>query len=209
MEHAELIEDYCQGGNMGDHKNKENYTNFQTLFNTQQNVLAAEQAISTVRKNCDYNGMKYVGWNKNHRITGSLNHYFSPETINMISTKITELTRGIDPSGRPIIVPNDRICSVMSDVYDGYRPKTQDIYSRYNVPPSAPENMVQDLINRTIEIIYSDIKTSLGTERNNSKLSIWVTRYGEGNPWGLQQVPTGFAKINHRRETRAVFNMNY
>lgn len=202
LEYGEIMEGYSD-------KNPQGGQTFETIFNTQQNVLAAEKAISSVRKNCDYNGMKYVGWNKNHRITGSLNDYFSPDTIEMISTKITELTRGIDPDGRPIIVPNDRICSVMSDVYDGYRPKTQDIYSRYIVPPSAPENMVQDMINRTIEVIYSNIKTSLNTERNNSKLSIWATKYGEGNPWGIQQVSIGFAKINHRRETRAVFNMNY
>lgn len=204
MEHAELIDEYGPGGEI-----RENYTNFQTLFNTQQNVLAAQQAISGIRKDCNFLYEKYVGWDKNQRITGSIDSYFSPETINMISIKITELTRGIDPSGRPIIVPNDKICSVMSNVYLGYRPRTQDIYSRYNVPPSAPENMVQDLINRTIEVIYSDIKTSLGTERNNSKLSIWSTKYGEGNPWGIQQVSHGFAKINHRRETKMLWNMNY
>jgi hypothetical protein len=201
LEYGEIMEGFSQ--------EPQGAQNFQTIFNTQQNVIQAEQAIGNMRKNCDFLNLKYVGWNRNHRITGSLNDYFSPETVEMISAKITELTQGIDPDGRPIIVPNERICSVMSDVYLGYRPKTQDIYSRYIVPPSAPENMVQDMINRTIEVIYSNIKTSLNTERNNSKLSIWATKYSEGNPWGLQAISHGFAKINHRRETKMTMFMNY
>lgn len=160
-------------------------------------------------KMADENGMRFVGWKNNDLITGCIDEYYSPKTVEIIQNKITELTMGIDPYDRPIIVPQNTIISVMNEVQLKNRPKTGDIYTRYIIPDPSPHNVVQEMIDKVIQIIYSDIKANIGMAVNNSKLSIWSIQYGEGNIAGLQAVPRGFAKINHRRNTKALFNMNY
>lgn len=163
---------------------------------------------SYIRNFCDQNNMRFVGWNKNWRSTGCLNELFSCETVDTISRKITELTMGIGENDRPIIVPVSSICSVMSDVYINQRPKVGDIYSRYIIPDSGPRNDVQEIIQKTIEIIYSNIKTSLGMEKCNSRLTIWDSVLGE-NRLGMNPIPHGFAKIKHKKPMSMFFFSNY
>lgn len=163
---------------------------------------------SVIRTFCDQNSLRFVGWNKNWRSTGCLNRLFSVETIRTIQNKITELTMGIGEDDRPIIVPTKSICSVLSDVYINQRPKVGDIYSRYIIPDSGLRDDVQEVIQKTIEIIYSNIKTSLGMEKCNSRLTIWDSVLGE-NRLGLNPVPHGFAKIAHKRPQQMFFFSNY
>lgn len=164
---------------------------------------------STFGDTCNELNLTYIGWRQNNRSDYCIDKYFSEDTVKLIQNKIIQLTKGIEPENRGFFVPADKICHLLTEIYKYQRPKTGDIYSRYIIPDGAPRNDVQEMINKVIEIIYNDIKTSYGIIKNNSKLSIWVTRYGEGNPWGLQQVPRGFAKINHKRPMSMMFNMNY
>ena len=136
---------------------------------------------------CDDNFMRYVGWKEDNYC---IKKYFSKETIRTISKKITELLQGVDPEGRPIIVPDDKICHMMSQIYDSYRPPTGDIYGRYNVPTGEPLNYVQSMIDQVIEVITNDVRNNLEMEENNRKLSVWTTVYGDGiNEHGLRQTP--------------------
>jgi len=164
---------------------------------------------SIIRKYCDQNSMRFVGWNKNWRSTGCLNELFSCSTVNTISRKVTELTMGIGEDDRPIVVPTETICSVMSEVFISQRPKVGDIYSRYIIPDSGLRNDVQEIIQKTIEIIYSNIKNSLGMEKCNSKLTIWDSVLGEGNNRGLQAISRGDVKIRHKRPQSMFFFSNY
>ena len=172
-------------------------------------VFDGSERENYIRQFCDQNNMRFVGWSQNFRSTDCLNELFSCETVDTISRKITELTMGIGEDNRPIVVPTSTICSVMSDVYINQRPKVGDIYSRYIIPDSGLRNDVLEIINKTIEIIYSNIKTSMGMEKCNSQLTIWDTVYGEGNPKGLNSVPHGFAKISHKRPMQMFFFSNY
>jgi hypothetical protein len=43
---------------------------------------------------CDFNYMRYVGWTESNP---AVQRYYSPQTVKMISKKVTELTRGVDP----------------------------------------------------------------------------------------------------------------
>jgi hypothetical protein len=174
-----------------------------------QESMKYENRNNYIRSVCDQNNLRFVGWSQNRLTTGCLDELFSCETVDTISRKVTELTMGVGENDRPIVVPDCTICSVMSDVYINQRPKTGDIYSRYIIPDSGLRNDVQQIIDKTIEIITSNIKNSLGMERNNSKLSIWTTVYGEGNPHGLQQTSHGSAKINHNRPMSMFFFSNY
>lgn len=153
----------------------------------------------------DDNFQKHVGYKQNNV---SIQKYFSPETIQTISAKVTELLQGIDPQNRPIIVPDKTISSVMSTIYNNYRPPTGDIYGRYNVPSgTSSESYVQNMIDQVIEVITSDVKNNLGMEECNSKLSIWTTVYGDFNTHGLQQHPK--IKVRNKRPTPMLFQMNY
>lgn len=77
----------------------------------------------------------------------------------------------------------------MNSVYDAYRPATGDIYSRYIIASDENYNAVDELINQTIEIITSAVKTDLQTDVQNSSLSNWSILYGTFNDQGLRAHP--------------------
>jgi hypothetical protein len=147
---------------------------------------------------CDDNFYRYVGYKENN---DCIRKYFSKETVDSISLKVTELTLGVDPQNRPIIVPRNRICDVMSQIYYAYRPPTAAIYSRYVIPTNEPINYVQDMIDQTIEIIVSDIRNNLGMEECNSKLSVWTTVLGDFNTHGL--IGHDVIKVRNKRPSHA------
>ena len=150
---------------------------------------------------CDSNFMKYVGWEQSN---DCIKEYFSPSNINFISNKITELTMGIDP----IKVPDKNICSVMSSVQDSFRPATGDIHTRYIVPSGmSPQSYVEQMINQVIQIISSEIRTSLGMEEYNKTLTVWTTLLGDFNEKGLRSHAP--IKILEKRPNPMEFNMNY
>lgn len=152
----------------------------------------------------DSNYFRFVGYQENN---ACIEDYFSPNTIRNISHKITELLQGVDPKGRPIIVPNATITSIMSNVYQSFRPETGDIYSRYIIPKKTQANHVQNMINQVIEIITSQIRNEIGILENNAKLTAWTIVYGNFNKHGLTQTPQ--IKTLKRRPDPMLFQMNY
>lgn len=154
---------------------------------------------------CDDNYIKYVGYSESNNC---IKKYFDISTVRTISTKITELTLGVDPQNRPIIVPDSTICSVMNDIYSSYRPPTGDIYTRYIVPSGiGTESYVQNMIDQVIEIIVSDIRNNIGMEENNRKLTAWTTVYGDFNEHQLRQHPP--IKVRNKRPAPMQFHMHY
>jgi len=150
------------------------------------------------------NYIRYIGFDETNACAQEL---FSPGTISMISKKITQLLIGVHPENRPIVVPIRTITSVISNIYDNYRPQTGDIYGRYNIPSQKQQSDVQTIIDRTIEIITSQIRNDYTILKNNSKLTIWNTVYGDFNEGGLRQHSP--IKINNRRPNPMEFHMRY
>lgn len=164
-----------------------------------------EYATEICSQFCDDNYIKHVGYKENN---SCIKKYFDASTVRTISHKVTQLLEGVDPQGRPIIVPSKTICSVMNEIYDSYRPPTGDIFSRYIVPSgTSSESYVQSMIDQVIEVITSDVRNNLGMEECNKKLSIWTTVYGDFNEHGLQQHPK--IKVRNKRPNPMQFNMNY
>lgn len=158
-----------------------------------------------LNKEYDENYTKFVGYTENNNC---IRQYFSKQTIDILSYKITELLEGVDIHNRKIVVPDKTIANVMSSVYDSFRPQTGNLYSRYNIPNgTGPDNYVQDMIDQVIEIIVSDVKNNLGMEQYNSTLSAWTTVLGDFNSHGLQQHSK--IKIRNKRPAPMQFNMNY
>lgn len=63
------------------------------------------------------------------------------------------------------------------------------------------------MIDQVIEIITSQVRTELGMEENNAKLTAWTTVLGTFNAHGLTQTPP--IKTRQRRPDPCLFNMNY
>lgn len=155
----------------------------------------------------DENKMRYVGYEQSN---DCIKKYYSEENVRKMSKKITELLMGVDPQNRPIIVPDSTITSIMSEVCQAYRPMTGDIYSRYIIPNGTnSESYVEDMINRSIEIIVSDVRNNLGMEEYNKTLTAWTTVYGDFNEHGLQSHPQIKVLGTRKRPSPLQFNMNY
>lgn len=152
----------------------------------------------------DSNYMRYVGWRESN---DCVRKYFCNATVELISRKITQLLQGVDPKGRPIIVPVATITNIMSSVWYNFKPQTGDIYTRYIIPNQQQQSDVQNMIDQVIEIITTQVRTELGMIECNSKLSAWVQVYGTFNNWGLTQTPP--IKLLHKRPDPLQFNMNY
>ena len=160
---------------------------------------------------CNDQHLKHVGYS-DHICTTDCNQVctqklHSKQNIHEMSRKITELLTGVDKNNRSIIVPDKTICSVMSSVYENFRPETSDIFSRYNIPQNRPPNYNQRMIDDVINIITSDVKNNLGMIEANEKLTIWTTVLGDFNEHGLRSHPP--IKLRERRPMPMAFNLNY
>jgi hypothetical protein len=151
----------------------------------------------------DYNYNRYVGYEENE----SARFLFSIENLNNISRKITQLLDGVEPTGRPILVPRDTIASVMSNIYGNFVAPTSDIYSRYIIPNGQPQVLTQYIVDQTIETIVSTVRTDYAMRANNAKLTAWTTVYGNFNEHGLRAH--SIIKVQEKRPNPMEFNMNY
>lgn len=151
--------------------------------------------------------IRYVGYTES---TPGIKNLFSDANLNTISYKITQLLEGIDPEGRSIVVPKSTISGVIDNIYQSQKPAVGDIFTRYIVPTNnGCEDMVQNIINQTIEVIVSDIRNTIGMDEHNKSLSIWTTVLGDFNEHQLR----GHAPIKIREKNTShrgmVGFMNY
>ena len=153
---------------------------------------------------CDDNFYRHVGYTQDNKC---IQEYFNNKTVKTIQRKVTELTLGVDPQNRPFKVTDRVICSLMSQIYESFRPSTGDIHSRYIVPGYGQQNYVNDMINQVIEIIVSDIKINVETDENNKKLTAWTTVLGDFNKHNLRGH--SIIKVQNKRPASFQFNMNY
>ena len=134
------------------------------------------------------------------------NCIFNKETIQMISHKITQLLEGVDKYGKSIIVTDEVIYNVLTNIVDNQQMEVGDIYSRYIIQRN-PVNTVNNIINRTVETIVQHIKTEARIIETNESLSIWNSIRGGQNKLGL--MPHSKIKLRERRPQTMAFNMNY
>ena len=159
--------------------------------------------LNSERSKIDYNYTRFVGYQENCDTT---NLFFRKQTVKIISDKLTELLIGVAPRNRPIVVTDNVIESVMTQVYNNFRPEIGDIFTRY-VILQTPNDDLQSLIDQTIQIIYDTIKTEYGIAHNNEQLSVWNTLYGDFNEHSLRQHAP--IKVRVKRSQPMQFHMNY
>lgn len=156
----------------------------------------------------DDNYLKYVGWKNTVQDNGGYAQLFTRENLERMQKKITELLEGVDRNGRNIIVPLDKIAHIVTQVLNSNNPIVGDIYTRYIIQGIEEyRNDVRDIIDRSINIIVSQVRDTLEVEQNNKELTVWTTVYGDFNEHSLRQHPP--IKLKKRRSDRMFFNMNY
>jgi hypothetical protein len=114
--------------------------------------------------------------------------FYSTNTIQYISNRVTALVANLRADGRPTIVPDDQILFVMDQIQTTY------------VPEKVPkQNQTHDMIDQVINTIVRDIKYTDAIERYNSSLD--ETAY-----LGRDLVPTSHIKLRNRRPNVGIFN---
>lgn len=150
----------------------------------------------------------HVGWEQTSSDSEALAYLFADSTLNVISNQISDALRGVDPQGRRIIIPVDKISNVLSSVYRfGTRTDIGAIYSKDTIPNIEERNDIRNFINQTITIVVSAIRDEIEMTENNKKLSIWDTVLGDFNSQGLRQHPP--IKLRNKHPQYMAFNMNY
>lgn len=158
--------------------------------------------------NIDNGYNKFIGWKTTISNNTAFNFLWDINRLKIYQQKITDLLQGVSPDGRPIIVPLETIGNVLYQCFESNRPQVGDIYSRYiqeDIEPNRDD--VRDIVDRTINIIVSQIRNEYEMRKNNNKLTIWNSLYGDFNKEGLRAHPP--IKIRKRRSDRMQFNMNY
>ena len=161
----------------------------------------------------DLNNLRYVGWDTtikhgNAYTSECYRRLLSDETIQHISYTISDSLTGVDRQGRKIKVSNQAIRDLLNSVYQENMSRgVGDIFSRYQIVEESNRDDYRDMIQRTIEIAVSQIRTQLGMEENNNKLSIWNTVLGDFNENGLRSHAP--IKTRKRKPDSMLFNMNY
>lgn len=148
----------------------------------------------------NYESIRHSGWNDDGQYN-NLNVFLSDSTAAFIQSKLCSYFGG------KVIVPLDKIIHLMNGVYDGYRPSTGDIFTRYNVKSNENYNAVDELINQTLKIAYDTIRDDFDTRYQNSQLSIWTSVLGEFNEHGLRSHAP--IKLKRRRVPSTFINMNF
>lgn len=118
-----------------------------------------------------------------------LHKFFSDDTVQIISNKITQHLDGVRSDGKRVVLHPDRIRDLMGRVYTTNKAGYAD--------------MVDHCISRAVDQIGNE----LGFIENNNNLSIWTSNYyGDPADYNLRAHPP--IKINNKR-AKGGFNMNF
>ncbi len=172
-----------------------------------------QQQLATVGQPMNYNQLdngysQYVGWGQTIQDRGDYATLWEPNRLVQMQQKITELLAGVDEQNRPIVVPVNTIANVLSQVFGANRPEVGSIYSRYiQMEPESTRNDVRDIVDRTINIVVSQVKNEMLMIQQNKRLSIWSTLYGDFNKDQLRAHPP--IKIRNKHPQYMAFFENF
>ncbi len=156
----------------------------------------------TSESNIYYNSlqqMRHVGSNQDDN--PYIQRFFSQDTVDLISQKITQMLKGVDKFGREIVVPNKRILEFMNTIYSSYSPPIGFDSGRPN------SDYLDNLIGQTISRIVFEVDTTISIEQAFAEYKVWNTVYGEYNDVGLRSHAP--IKIREKRPNSFEFNMRY
>ena len=102
---------------------------------------------------------------------------WSDEAVEFVSKQVTEIL--FAQSQRTIVVPNDAIREVLNSQMKYYRPKTGDIFTRYNLEETIPDGLADSLtiMKMSIDVIVAAINGEISQDLNQACFSAWPLPY--------------------------------
>lgn len=153
---------------------------------------------------------KYINWSSIVDQSPELQKLLSEENLTYCQKEITRLLKGVHPEGRDIIVTKRSISALLFSIYDEHVKtfkQVGDIYSRYVLPIELHRDDLSRIVDKTIRTIVNTERTEYETIRNNQRITVWNTMYGDFNQEGLRAHST--IKLRERRPAPLQFHMNY
>jgi len=172
---------------------------YDELINRQVN--ASDMAMSEMRRQLSGLG------GDNGGIYGTTYAQFNDNMIKYVSGMVTDVLKR---SGYNVIVPDDKIVHVITEVYKNNYPNTGDIYTRFIMDGigGSKRDDIDQILDKSIEIITSQIRDEFDMIKNNQCYSVWNQILGEQNPLGIRRYPP--IKLCMRgRDYNAIWNMKY
>lgn len=129
---------------------------------------------------------------------------WSEESVEFVGKQVTEILQ--QQLGIVIVVPRDTILNVLNSQLQHFRPKTGDIFTRYNLENTIPDGTFDslDLMKSTIDIIVAAVSGDFQQDSSNKAFSIWNSV--NGAPLGMQFHPQ--VRLNQRRPKQR-FNLRF
>ena len=156
----------------------------------------------------NYGYDQHVGYEATTQGEANFKSMWDPERLKMYQKTITHLLAGVEPSGRPIVVPLETIGSMLYSCYQSNSPSVGDIYSRYIIDGiENVRNDPADIADQMINIIVSTIRNEYENTAANFKLTKWDSVLGDFNKAGLRAHPP--IKLRKNRVPSMQFHMNY
>jgi hypothetical protein len=148
-----------------------------------------------------------VGWGTVTSWNSLTSRLFTKRTLNVIRDKTSEYLTGVDPKGRKIIPSDDVMTDALYSIFRHHIPQTGDIYGRYSIRDESNRDDYAYIIDKTISLIVTGIRTDIEMQEQNEKLSIWTTVLGDFNEHGIRSNAP--IKLRHKRPDPMLFHMRY
>lgn len=139
----------------------------------------------------------------NGGIYGSTYEQFTNAMVKHVSDQVTNALR---TRGYYVIVPDDKVAHVITEVYKNHSPNVGDIYSRFIIDGLGQRDDMRMIADKSIEIIVSQISNEFDMQKQNQSFSVWNQVLGTQNPQGIRQHSP--IKLNGKRRTN-LFWMRY
>lgn len=144
----------------------------------------------------------------NGGIYGTNYAQFTDEMVRYVSGMVTEVLKR---SGYNVIVPDDKIVHVMTEVYKNQSPGgLGDIYSRFIIDGigGQPRDDIEQILDKTIEIITSQVRDTFDSAKINQQYSVWnSTILDENNALGIRRYSK--IKLRNRGYDTNLVHMRY
>lgn len=152
----------------------------------------------------DYTNTAYVGWDRSAIEQPGYRMFFSNENIKFIQETVRNILLS---AGYNIVVSEEVVTGVMSDVFQNRTPIIGDMYTYYTIPQNEPRNDVNNNTERVINTIANYIMDAEDMKKWNYSLNKWDTVYGDFNRKGLRSH--SIIKKREKDYMKGQVNFNY
>lgn len=183
-------------------------------FSSLPEALRSLNASKHIPPDREYNGdldiaqNAVIGWSKTSEFNPLVRMVFTNKTVEVIQQKVSDYLQGVSDKGRRIVPSKNVVITSLNGVFQTHLPQVGDIYGRYLVVDQTLQDHYAYIVDKTISLLVTAIRTDIEMAQNNFKLNIWDSiLLGSDNPHGLRQHPT--IKLRERGPDRMLFNMKY